>query len=282
MDQELIRAFIRFLLSDVAERRTDAGEYPKRGQKRWTMVNGERRRIFVHGDRVCYQGQERFHGSDAECRLALTLGAAEMIKRDRMDYGSKTKASLHIADELLASKCKRLRRRFLRSEPPAGQTPVIETAPAKRIRPKNRMEELNQLIADEKEAKKTRSRQDSARDRLAATIRRQANRYRNENAQWIRDLDTQVQLFRGSHFSDAQWNGETEERNSQWLAEFAKRDHFEWFEAMRVVSAGRVYQEQEKFEDAVRVYRVGVQIARKADMSVELRVRLIGWLLRRD
>ena len=117
MNRELYEQFIPHMLSDVAERRTDAGEYLPRGHRRWIRINGERRRVFVHGDHVCY-GNDRFRDSDSEFRLAMAVAAGELIEQERLGgcWGSNTKACLRVADALLNSKCERLKRRFLRSD----------------------------------------------------------------------------------------------------------------------------------------------------------------------
>jgi hypothetical protein len=56
------------------------------------MINGQRRRVFVHGDHVCYQN-EQFHDSDSEFRLTMAVTAAEIIEGERLggSRGSNTK-----------------------------------------------------------------------------------------------------------------------------------------------------------------------------------------------
>jgi hypothetical protein len=79
MNHDLCVRFIPHSLSDVAERRTDSGEHLPRGHRRSMLINGERRRVFVHGDHICYQN-EQFHDSDAEHRLSMAVAAAEVIE----------------------------------------------------------------------------------------------------------------------------------------------------------------------------------------------------------
>ena len=83
MNQEIYAQFIPHILSDVAERRTDSGEYLPRGQRRWILINGQHRRVFVHGDHVCYQS-EQFRDSDGEFRLTMAVAAAELIEQERL------------------------------------------------------------------------------------------------------------------------------------------------------------------------------------------------------
>ena len=116
MDQEIYLQFIPHILSDVAERRTDSGQYLPRGRRRCIPINGQRRRVFVHGDHVCYQS-DQFHGSDGEFRINLAVASAELIEKERLrrSWGSNTKACLLVAEALLNSGCDRLKRRFLKS-----------------------------------------------------------------------------------------------------------------------------------------------------------------------
>jgi hypothetical protein len=252
MNQEFYARLISHVLSDVAERRTDSGAYLTRGHRRSTLINGDRRRVFVHGDHICYQN-EQFHDSDSEYRLVMAFSAAEIIERVRLgrSWGCKTKASVHVAQALLASGCQRLKRRFLRSgqrrhTPPIGGTPVTPPEPA--------------VL------------------RLAETIRRQVGRYRTEQSNWRHDFNVLVASFRGSYCRDSEWLHETEERHLQWLSNFEKRQEFEWVEAMQIVAMARLYHEQRKHDQAATVYRKAILTARKARMNEEFRQVLLAWL----
>jgi hypothetical protein len=249
MNRELYEQFIPHMLSDVAERRTDAGEYLPRGHRRWIRINGERRRVFVHGDHVCY-GNERFHDSDSEFRLTMAVAAGELIEEERLGgcRGSNTKACLLVAEALLNSGCKRLKRRFLQADRRAQGDGCTRRKPVE--------QQLD----------------------LADTIRRQVNRYRRRHSDWRRDFDFQLAVFRGSHFRDPEWRREAEVGYVQWLREFEKRQEFEWFEAMKIVGMARFYQEQHKFEQGVAIYRKAIRIARKARMAEGLRQVVLLWL----
>ena len=76
MDPGVYKQFIAYTLSDIAERRTQAGIVPKRGERRREFVAGASRRVFIAGEHVCYQGPEAFRGSDASLRLTLAVTAA--------------------------------------------------------------------------------------------------------------------------------------------------------------------------------------------------------------
>jgi hypothetical protein len=251
MDSELYEGFVQHIFSDVAERRTDSGEYLPRGRRRWIMINGQRRRVFVHGDHVCYQN-EQFHDSDSEFRLTMAVTAAEIIEGERLggSRGSNTKACQYVAQALLASGCERLKRRFLRSERHIPDQDVVDT----------------RMISEPPFL------------RLADTIRRQVNRYRRGHPEWRRDFAFQVALFRSNQFRDADWYREAEEVDRQWLRDFKRRQEFEWFEAMKIVAMARSYQQQHKFNQAVAAYRMAILIARKAHMTEGFRQVVLLWL----
>lgn len=245
MDQEIYVQFIPHMLSDVAERRTDSGEYLLRGQRRSIVKNGQRRRVFVHGDHVCYQS-EQFQDSDGEFRLNLAVASAELIeqKRLRRSWGSNTKACLLVAEALLNSGCERLKNRFLRSD----------------------------------RSRQTQDKPEPPSVRLAETIRRQVRRYRTQHPDWRRDFDYQVALFRSSKFRDPEWFHEVEQDGTQWLSDFEKRREFQWCEAMKIVGMARLYHEQSKFDQAVTIYRKAIVIARKALMNKAFRLVVLCWL----
>lgn len=251
-DQELYVWFIPHILSDIAERRTDSGEYLPRGQRRWILIDGQRRRVFVHGDYVCYQN-EQFHDSDSEYRLAMAVAAAEMIEQERLGgaQGSNTKACLHVAQALLKSGCERLKRRFLRSDQDTEAEDNVGT-PRKSSEPPFL--------------------------RLSDTIRRQVNRYRRRHSDWRGNFEFQVALFRSNQFRDSEWYREADEDYLQWSGDFEKRQEFEWFEAMKIVAMARLYQDQHKFDRAITIYRRAILIARKALMNEEFRRVLLLWL----
>jgi hypothetical protein len=50
-----------------------------------------------------------------------------------------------------------------------------------------------------------------------------------------------------------------------------KRREFEWCEAMKIVGMARLYQDQHKFDQGVKIYRKAILIARKALMNEEFR-----------
>lgn len=83
VNEEFYASFISHVLSDVAERRTDSGEYLPRGRRRSIRIGKQFRRVFVHGDHVCYQN-EQFHDSDTEYRLNMAVAAAELIEQKRL------------------------------------------------------------------------------------------------------------------------------------------------------------------------------------------------------
>jgi hypothetical protein len=185
MNLDLCEHFIPHILSDVAECRTDSGEYLPRGHRRWVRINGERRRVFVHGDHICYQ-HEQFHDSDAEHRLSTALAAGEIIEKKRLDrsWGSCTKACLYVAQALLDSECERFKRRFLRAD--------------------------QRSHSDQENGGASGTHKEPAVLRLADTIRRQVRRYRAHHPNWRRDFEVQVASFRGSHFRDPEWFHEVE------------------------------------------------------------------------
>jgi hypothetical protein len=88
---ELYERFNPHVLSDVAERRTDTGEYLSRGQRRWIRTKGQPRRVFVHGEHICFQ-QEQFHDSDAELRLTMAVAAAEIGEQARLGTSGEATA----------------------------------------------------------------------------------------------------------------------------------------------------------------------------------------------
>jgi tetratricopeptide (TPR) repeat protein len=251
MNARLYGRIVQHILGDVAERRTDSGEYLARGRRRSIPINGQRRRVFVHGDHVCYQN-EQFHDSDSEYRLALAVAAAEIIEQERLggSWGSNTKACLLVAETLLHSGCERLKRRFLNSDQCTQDGDVC---------PPRKSSESPFL-------------------RLAGTIRRQVQRYRTRHSDWRRDFDFQIAMFRASRFRDAEWYREAEEGYEQWLSDFEKRQEFVWFEAMKIIGLARLYHEQHKIEQAVAVYRKAIRIARKAIMPEEFRQFVLAWL----
>lgn len=250
VNQEIYVQFIPHILSDVAERRTDSGQYLLRGQRRWTLIDGQRRRVFVHGEHVCYQS-EQFHDSDGEFRLTMAVAAAELIEQERLgrSWGSNTNACLGVAEALLNSGCERLKRRFLKSD--------------------RRRQTQDKTCAASTEPPLFR---------LAETIRRQVRRYRKQHTDWRREFDDQVGLFRSSKLRDPEWYQEVERGCVEWLSAFEKRREFEWCEAMKIVGMARLYQEQHKFDQGVKIYRKAILIARKALMNEEFRQVVIGWL----
>lgn len=252
VNEELYHAFIRHILSDVAERRIDTGEYLPRGRRRSIRVGKQSRRVFVHGDHVCYQN-EQFHDSDTEYRLNMAVAAAESVEQKRLgrSWGSNSKACVEVAEALLDSKCERLKNRFLRSDRhPRSQSMAGDAA----------------LPSD------------SPLVRLAQTIRRQVSRYRSRNPDWLRDFGSQLERFRSSHFRDPEWFREVEAWHVRWLSDLEKRLEFEWVEAMRIVSMARLCQERRKFQQAAAIYRGAILITRRAQMNEGLRVVVLAWL----
>jgi hypothetical protein len=251
MDAELFEWFIPHILSDLAERRTDSGEYLPRGQRRWMLINGQRRRVFVYGDHVCYQNG-KFHDSDSEYRLTLAVAAAEMIEQERLggSRGSNAKACLRVAESLLNSSCERFKSRFLRSD---------------------------QHTQTQGSVSALRESSEPPFLRLSDTIRRQVNRYRRRHLDWRRDFDFQVAQFR-SQFRDREWYREAEAADAQWLGDFEKRQNFEWFEAMKIVAMARLYQDQDQFDRAITIYQKAILFARKAHMDEEFRRVVLLWL----
>lgn len=249
---ELYTQFIPDILSDVAKRRTDSGDYLPPGRRRWIATNGQRRRVFVHADHICYQ-QEQFRDSDSEFRLAMAVAAAERIEKARLGgtWGSNTKVCLLVAETLLNSGCERLKRRFLRS--------------SQRTRTQSQACTLHTLS-------------EPPFVEMADTIRRQVSRYRRRHADWRRDFDFRVSLFQSSRFRDLEWFRQTEEGYVRWLCDFEKRQEFEWFEAMKLVAMAHFYQEQHKFDQAAAVYRMAILSARKALMDEGLRRVVLHWL----
>jgi hypothetical protein len=252
VSEDSYSSFITNVLSDVAERRTDSGEYLSRGQRRGIRIKGKKRRVFVHGDHVCYQN-EQFHDSDTEYRLNLAVGAAEEITQKRLEraWGSNTKACVAVAEALLDSACKRLRDRFLRSHADAETLVTADTS---------------------------RGDSDSELVRLAETIRRQVRRYRRRHPDWRRDFDSQLRLFRATHSPDEEWYREAEEHHTRWLSDFEKRREFEWVEAMRIISLARLYQQRGQFKEGAAIYLKGILIARRARMHEDLRAVVLDWL----
>ena len=245
MGQKIYLQFIPHILSDVAERRTDSGEYLLRGQRRSIVKNSQRRRVFVHGDHVCYQS-EQFRDSDGEFRLNLAVASAELIEQERLgrSWGSNTKACLLVAEALLNSGCERLKSRFLKSD----------------------------------QSRQTQDKPEPPSVRLAEIIRRQVRRYRTQHPDWRVDFDFQVAMFRSSKFRDPEWFHEVEQGCAKWLSDFEKRPEFQWCEAMKIVGMARLYQEQYKFDQAITIYRKAIVIARKALMNEAFRQVVLCWL----
>jgi hypothetical protein len=245
MDQEIYVQFIPHILGDVAERRTEFGQYLLRGRRRSIVKNGQPRRVFVHGDHVCYQS-EQFQGSDGEFRINLAVASAELTEKERLrrSWGSNTKACLLVAEALLNSGCNRLKRRFLKAD----------------------------------RSRQTQDHSESPAVRLAETIRRQVRRYRRLRPDWRRDFDYQVARFRSSKFRDPEWYQEVEQRCVQWLSDFERRREFQWCEAMKILGMARLYHEQSKFDQAATIYRKAIVITRKALMNEAFRQVVLCWL----
>jgi hypothetical protein len=77
---------------------------------------------------------------------------------------------------------------------------------------------------------------------------------------------------------DPEWYQEVERGCVEWLSAFQKSREFQWCEAMKIVGMARLYQEQHKFEQGVKIYRKAILIARKALMNEEFRQVVICWL----
>lgn len=248
-DLEVYEGFIKNVLSDVAERRTDGKRYLRRGTRRWVKLNGERRRIFVHGEHICYQ-DGRFRQSDTDARLSVALEAAEIIEANLLptSWGSHFNASVRIAEAVLNSACKRLSKQFLHGAPRRGEIGKLLPVSADRL------------------------------NRLADTIRRRVRYYRRKNPAWQAEFDWNLEMFRSGHCRDAQWYRTREICYLQWLSEFEKRDNFEWCEATPVVGFARLYQEQDKFDQAIEIYRKAMSLARRAVMNDEFRPAMLRWL----
>jgi hypothetical protein len=248
VNRALYEGFIKSTLSDVAERRTDAGEYLARGERRSMLINGERRRVFVHGDHVCYQ-DERFQGSDAAFRLTMALTAAELIEHEELGRArsSNKRARLCVAEALLSSGCERLKKHFLQ--------------------PGRRRITANQADAADKTT------------RLAATVGREASRYRKEHPEWKRLFDFQMRLFRSEphHDKDPERFLERELGYEHWLTEFERRTEFEWVEAAPVIAFARLYHKQHKFDQAITIYQKAIEIAHRARMNEEFRGAVLVW-----
>jgi tetratricopeptide (TPR) repeat protein len=204
------------------------------------QVNGQLRRVFIHGDHIVYQGVERFHGSDSDFRLTMAVTAAEALERRRIgESGYKCAAAVLVAQAILRSPSKRLRLRFLRKPAQTNDSDLV---------------------------------------RLSDTVRRVVNRYRAAHPQWREEFQIQVNLYRSGYFKDEAWFQEVQEQGEKWILELQQREGFEWFEASKVVSIARMYHQRRKFDDAMRVYQLALQIAGKALMSDELREYVRAWL----
>lgn len=204
------------------------------------QVNGQLRRLFIHGDHIAYQGVERFHGSDSDFRLTMAATAAEALERRRIgESGYKGAAAVLVAEAILRSPSERLRRRFLKRRKQKTDFDVVP---------------------------------------LSDTVRRLVGRYRDSHPQWSEEFQCQIDLFRSGYFQDEEWFQEVQERGERWILELQQRKRFEWFEASKVVSIAQMYHQRRKFDDAMRVYQRALVIAAKALMTEGLHGHLRAWL----
>jgi len=269
VDPSVYKGFIAYILSDIAERRSQAGVVPKRGERRREFVAGESRRIFIAGKHVCYQGQESFRGSDATLRLRLAVTAAEQLERDtRKRRGANWSSCLHVAEALIASPCQRWRERFRHARGAKEDREKIRPI-AKRAGRVPRFEELDALLDAQKASRAAPLR------KLAAVIRNVVGRYRRSNPNWRQEFEIQFGAYRFTH-RDQEWYGEQIAHWESWLADFERRtDPFEWWEAMPLANLAQISHEHGEFKRAAGYYRKAISAAQRAAVDDELRAALI-------
>lgn len=235
MQPDLYLLFARYILGDLAERRDQAGEKPRRGDRRFRVIAGVEQRTPLQGDHVHYLGEEQFRGSDRAFRLTLAVTAYE--RHLDVEYGT-ARGQLQTACERVAevvlygladTRPGRLakvgeapsgfrmklslleRRRGRKPKPPrvAPSTPRVAHTPAVQSEYRDPIfSELDRLIVEnDSEPSKQRVRRKPNADvlRLAEVIRVQVGKYRKEHVNWEQQFNGWIGVFEAEHGRDDEW-----------------------------------------------------------------------------
>jgi hypothetical protein len=288
MNKAACKYLIAKELSDVAERRTQAGLRLGRGQRRLEQISGEARRVCIRGDHVCYGGVERFRDSDVTLRLTNSVTAAETLEEieNGRCRGNHKRACIRIAEYIMNSACPRLRERFLKGKRVQRRFAESQAAVKKSQRLSkttqchNRIDELDQIIAASERAELRQRDAKSPLIRLAATVSSQVSRYRTQNPNWRNDFERRLDVYRAGFPGDHYWHVEMKQQIESMMRQLEQRQKpFDWFAAMHIVSFGDMYHRQGKYRQARAIYGRAIRIARQATMADKLR-RAVIYLLR--
>jgi hypothetical protein len=284
------KEFIRHVLSDIAERRTQSqllawilgpvmnpasGAIPKRGERRREFVAGTSRPVLIAGKDVCYQGRESFRGSDASLRLVLATSAAELLEREAgKGRGANWSACLHVAEGIMDSPCPRLRKRFRHARHGRGhQKNSVAEMPQSLCRdeklrsniaePDRGLKEIDADIEADKAEKARRSRS-APLGKLADEVRTIVRRYRKTNPSWRQQFEIRLGEFRFNH-RDRDWYVEQITHWEKWLADFERRTGpIEWWECMPLPHLAQITHEHCEFKRAAVYYRKAICAAQRA------------------
>jgi hypothetical protein len=183
------------------------------------------------------------------------------------------------------SACPRLRERFLKGKRVQRRFAAMRQALKKPQRPsrttqfRNRIDELNQIIADSERAELRHREAKSPLIRLAETVSSQVSRYRRQNPKWRNDFERRLDEYRASFPRDHYWHVEMKQQIESKIRQLEERQRpFEWFAAMHIVSFGDMYHRQGKYGQARAIYGRAIRIARRAIMADKLRRSVIHLL----
>jgi hypothetical protein len=221
LDPQAYWQFAARQLSDLAERRTQSGKRPSRGQRRVEVVNGGKQRIRLLGDHICYAGQERYRGSDLGFRLDQAIRALERYYQATTGkkWGAIWNAGLMAADLILRSGHPALRQKLQQNPKTPVEAPKVKKqqkrAPAghrpfimeERVA---RFDELDHEIA--RQQLRPTSKYSAEVHRLAKKILKKVDQFRKQHT----DLDLERLFagwlggYRAEYWPDADWYTEQE------------------------------------------------------------------------
>jgi len=273
------RAFIDWILSDLAERRTSTGVHFKRGDRRVEKAAGGKRPAPIRSNSLSYQGVTTFRGSDIIRRLNLAVAAAGKLEEidGVLGRGKMGNACLAVADAVLSNSSPRIRARFFvgsrrrRSQAvaPAMKSPrKLGSKPDRLPGDGLDLEDVNRRIADA-ELLEAKFRKNTPRiERLANTIRTMVERYRKEKPPWTNEFQAWFEWFRADQMPDAEW---LSGQRRIW-GTFADRidsgtGGLEWLELSPLFGFALICHRRGDHEEAVRFYEAGIRALPRAEIA---------------
>jgi hypothetical protein len=315
LDFEIYRNFMKHVLEYEAMRVNQFGKRLLRGQRRYEMVAGEKRRVPLRGRHIEYSGVERFRGSDSLLRQTLAVRAGEIYHKAKT--GKERGANWNACQMVAELQIQRGRAPEARRGPKRKPTPA--TAPARpanyRSKPREiegrdpRFAELDAAMAEEETRKCAVAKRRREVDRVARSIKKAVDAFRARQKGW--DLDAMFRgwfsAYRFDHHRDAEWYAEQEviyrarvEQVEDFLGPAEGRTRPEpprgispamWERtkaygmctrqsdlARAIVVLAHLYHEQRKYRQAIAEYNRALAIYTSAAMPEPLREVSLCWI----